>query len=110
MKNKIEQSTKVWDQKATHSKTANLASPDVFAEHLNLEKIESYIKSRKLELPACIALELYRPIVLLGDTLLLILGPALKTFGVSEALLRLFRDRQVVEELIKRLESDKAVV
>ncbi len=62
-----------------------------------------FIKEKKLESPAIFMLELYRPLVFLGDSLITVFNPFLTALSVPHKLITLFRDRSTVEILIEHL-------
>lgn len=71
-----------------------------------IQQFVTYIKSRRLEVPVLFFLELYRPLVLLGDSLFTIFNPFLKALFIPDRFLNLFRDRAVLENLILELEKE----
>jgi hypothetical protein len=72
-----------------------------------ISEIETMIRSSRLESIALIVLELYRPLVLLGDSTMFLLDPLFKSMAMPKYVLSVFRSRQALDELIQRLSNDK---
>lgn len=74
-------------------------------------ELVDFIKDRKLISPALVLLELYRPLVGLGDAMIIFSQPFLKFFSPQQKIFEILRDRSKVDWLIKNLDgiqSDEA--
>lgn len=65
-----------------------------------------FIEERRLSAVAIICLELYRPLVGIGDCLFLMAQPMLRLLAIPQGMLECLRSREQIDWLITQLENN----
>ena len=72
----------------------------------NIRDFLDFVKVKRLETPVIFLLELYRPLVLIGDSLITVFNPFLTALSIPQKFIKLFKDRKTVENLIEQLQKN----